>query len=104
MPQPELDLPHALALGVLHGPAELLPVSSSGHVALVPWLMGWSYAELDGELRKAFEVALHAGTAAALLLALGGEVGGAAPGGGVRTGGLGPSAVAATAADGPGVA
>ena len=40
----------------------------------VPWLLGWPYAELDGELRKAFEVALHAGTAAALLVALRREV------------------------------
>src|SRR3954464_8014453 len=75
MRPPELELPHALALGVLHGPAELLPISSSGHTELVPWLLGWSYADLDGELRKAFEVALHAGTAAALLAALRGEVG-----------------------------
>jgi undecaprenyl-diphosphatase len=75
MPAPELPLSHAAALGVLHGPAELLPISSSGHVALVPWLAGWSYTELDGELRKAFEVALHAGTAAALLIALRREVG-----------------------------
>jgi undecaprenyl-diphosphatase len=41
---------------------------------LVPALLGWSYAELDDELRKSFEVALHAGTAAALLIALRGEV------------------------------
>jgi undecaprenyl-diphosphatase len=72
---PRLPLRHALALGALHGPTELLPVSSSGHTELVPWLAGWSYGELDGELRKAFEVALHAGTAAALLVALREEVG-----------------------------
>lgn len=60
----------ALALGALHGPAELLPISSSGHVALVPWLLGWQYSELDGELRKSFEVALHAGAAAAMVVAL----------------------------------
>jgi undecaprenyl-diphosphatase len=71
---------HALALGLLHGPAELLPVSSSGHTTLVPWLLGWPYPELDPELRKAFEVALHAGTAAGLLVALRGEVGEAARG------------------------
>lgn len=64
----------AIALGLLHGPAELLPVSSSGHVAVVPWLCGWPYSRLDGELRKAFEVALHAGTAAALLIGLRDEV------------------------------
>jgi undecaprenyl-diphosphatase len=62
-------------LGLLHGPTELLPISSSGHTNLVPWLAGWPYAELDAELRKAFEVALHAGTAAALMVALRNEVG-----------------------------
>jgi undecaprenyl-diphosphatase len=42
---------------------------------LVPSLLGWSsYVELDDELRKSFEVALHAGTAVALLIALRGEV------------------------------
>jgi undecaprenyl-diphosphatase len=41
---------------------------------LVPALLGWSYADLDDELRKSFEVALHAGTAAALLIALRHEV------------------------------
>ncbi len=59
---------HAALLGLLHGPAELLPISSSGHVALIPWLLGWPYVELDPELRKSFEVALHLGTAAALLI------------------------------------
>jgi len=60
----------ALALGLLHGPAELVPVSSSGHVAAVPWLLGWEVAGWDGARRKELEVALHAGTAAALLLVL----------------------------------
>ena len=69
-----LRLREAVALGILHGPAELLPISSSGHVTLIPWLAGWDYVELDAELRKAFEVAVHAGTAAALLVALRGEV------------------------------
>jgi undecaprenyl-diphosphatase len=41
---------------------------------LVPALLGWSYADLDDELRKSFEVALHAGTAGALLIALRHEV------------------------------
>jgi undecaprenyl-diphosphatase len=69
-----LSLSEALVLGTLHGPAELLPISSSGHVTLVPWLLGWDYDSLDPELRKSFEVALHAGTAAALLLTLRAEV------------------------------
>jgi undecaprenyl-diphosphatase len=54
----------ALALGLLHGPVELVPVSSSGHVAALTWLLGWE----DGARRKELEVALHGGTAAALLL------------------------------------
>ena len=64
----------ALALGLLHGPTELLPVSSSGHTTLVPWLLGSSYPDHDPALRKSFEIALHAGTAAGLLFALRREV------------------------------
>ena len=60
----------ALALGLLHGPAELVPVSSSGHVAALPWLLGWEVAGWDGARRKELEVALHAGAAAAWLLVL----------------------------------
>src|SRR5260370_838263 len=75
-----LPLRQAVALGALHGPAELLPISSSGHTALIPWLLSWDYVELDHELRKSFEVALHAGTAAALLITLRGEVGEAVAG------------------------
>jgi undecaprenyl-diphosphatase len=73
-PEAGLPLRHALALGALHGPTELLPVSSSAHTTLVPWLAGWSYPQLDPELRKAFEVALHFGTAGALLVGLRREV------------------------------
>jgi undecaprenyl-diphosphatase len=58
----------AAALGAIQGPAELLPVSSSAHLTLVPWLAGWRWQELDAESRKSFEVALHAGAAAALLI------------------------------------
>lgn len=72
---PRLRAGQAIALGALHGPAELLPISSSAHTELVPALLGWEYAELDPELRKAFEAAVHGGTAAALLLALHEEVG-----------------------------
>jgi len=84
MPSPskgsQLPLGQAVALGALHGPAELLPISSSGHIELIPWLLDWSYVELDHELRKAFGVALHAGTAAALLITLRDEVGDAVGG------------------------
>jgi undecaprenyl-diphosphatase len=44
-------------------------VSSSGHLILVPHLLGWPYAQLDPELRKSFEVALHVGAAGAMLIA-----------------------------------
>jgi undecaprenyl-diphosphatase len=75
-PRREQDLAvgRALLLGSLHGPAELLPISSSGHIAVIPWLLRWDYARIDPELRKAFEVAVHAGTAAALLITLRPEV------------------------------
>ncbi|MDQ2675698.1 MAG: undecaprenyl-diphosphatase, partial [Actinomycetota bacterium] len=56
------------------GPTELLPVSSSAHISLVPWLAGWDWHALDDEARKAFEVALHGGTAAALMISLRGEI------------------------------
>jgi len=58
----------AVALGIVQGPAELLPVSSSAHIVLLPWLAGWDWEEIDPELRKSFEVALHTGAAAALLI------------------------------------
>jgi undecaprenyl-diphosphatase len=58
----------AVALGIVQGPAELLPVSSSAHIVLVPWLAGWDWEAIDPEVRKSFEVALHTGAAAALLI------------------------------------
>jgi undecaprenyl-diphosphatase len=64
----------AALLGLLHGPVELLPVSSSGHVVAVPWLLGWEVAGWEGKRHKELEVALHAGTAAALLIVLRGDV------------------------------
>jgi undecaprenyl-diphosphatase len=68
--QGPLSLPQAMALGLLQGPTELLPVSSSGHTSLIPWLARWPYAESDPALRKSFEVVLHAGSGLALAVAL----------------------------------
>jgi undecaprenyl-diphosphatase len=62
------SLRHAVALGLLQGPTELLPISSSAHTTLIPWLAGWPYARIDGERRKSFEVALHAGAGLALAI------------------------------------
>jgi len=58
-----------VVLGALQGPAELLPVSSSAHLALVSRLLGWSYPSLAPGDRKFFDVALHAGSAPALAVA-----------------------------------
>jgi undecaprenyl-diphosphatase len=66
--EPGLALRHAVALGLAQGPTELLPVSSSGHTTLIPFLAGWPYAELEDEVRKSFEVALHAGAGLALAI------------------------------------
>jgi undecaprenyl-diphosphatase len=55
---------HAVLLGALHGPAELVPVSSSAHVSLVAWLLGWEPG--SPARRKELEVLLHAGTGVAL--------------------------------------
>jgi undecaprenyl-diphosphatase len=65
---PGLSPARAVVLGTIQGPTELLPVSSSAHLSLVPRLAGWGWGEIDPEARKSFEVALHAGTAAALLV------------------------------------
>ena len=54
----------AALLGALHGAAELVPVSSSAHVALAAWLAGVDDA--SGARRKELEVLLHAGTGVAL--------------------------------------
>src|SRR5919106_4889178 len=70
----DLPLGEAVALGAIQGPTELLPVSSSGHLVLVPSMLGWRYRDLDPDLRKSFEVALHAGGAVALLIGLRREV------------------------------
>jgi undecaprenyl-diphosphatase len=58
----------AIALGAVQGPTELLPVSSSAHLTLLPWLAGWDGDGRNPELDKTFGVALHAGAAAALLI------------------------------------
>jgi undecaprenyl-diphosphatase len=65
---PGLTPARALVLGAVQGPAELLPVSSSAHLSLLPWLARWPWGRLDPEARKSFEVALHAGAAGALLI------------------------------------
>ena len=58
----------ALLLGVVQGLTEFLPISSSGHLILVPWLLDFHYLEQHPEFNKTFDVALHAGTLVAVLV------------------------------------
>ncbi len=57
-----MSLLHALILGITQGLAEYLPISSSGHLRLVPWLFGWDDFAGHPELELAFDVSLHLGT------------------------------------------
>ena len=56
-----MDVVQSIVLGIVQGVGEFLPVSSSAHLIVVPWLLGWQEHSL------AFDVALHAGTLVAVL-------------------------------------
>ena len=57
---------HAIILGIVQGLTEFLPISSSGHLLLVPWLFEWNDFD-DNSVEKAFDVALHIGTLIAVV-------------------------------------
>src|SRR5271167_2688875 len=57
-----MPLVQAIVLGIVQGLTEFLPVSSTAHLAVVAWLLGWKDPGL------AFDIALHVGTLAAVLL------------------------------------
>ena len=62
-----MSIIQALILGIIQGVTELLPISSSAHLAIIPWLLGWTNSESFNVAFEAFDVALHFGT----LLAIG---------------------------------
>ncbi len=62
-----MSLIEAIILGIVQGAGEFLPISSSGHLIVVPWLLGWKEHSL------AFDVALHLGTLFAVAGALLGD-------------------------------
>ena len=71
---PQIPVAHAIALGVIQGLSEFLPISSSGHLILVPWLFAWHELDAYPELKKTFDVALHLGTLVAVLVYFWGDL------------------------------
>ncbi|MGI9052743.1 MAG: undecaprenyl-diphosphate phosphatase [Ilumatobacteraceae bacterium] len=61
-----MPIVHALVLGLVQGFSEFLPISSSGHLLLVPYLFGWNDFNSEST-EKAFDVALHIGTVVAAI-------------------------------------
>ncbi|MBO6233667.1 MAG: undecaprenyl-diphosphate phosphatase [Clostridia bacterium] len=57
-----MDVIHSLILGIVQGLTELLPVSSSAHLNLFPWMFGWE------DIQASFDVALHIGTLLAIIV------------------------------------
>ncbi len=68
-----MSILQAIILGLTQGASEYAPISSSGHLILVPWLFGWSIVE-DAGLNKTFDVALHMGTLLGALIYFRGDV------------------------------
>lgn len=63
-----MSILQALVLGVIQGLTELLPISSSGHLAIIPWLFNWTSDPQFNIDFEGFDVALHFGTFLAIAL------------------------------------
>jgi undecaprenyl-diphosphatase len=70
----------ALLLGIVQGLTEFLPISSSGHLILVPWLQDYTFLQEHEQFNKTFDVALHIGTLVAVVAYFYRELYGAAAG------------------------
>ena len=57
-----MNIIQALILGIVQGLTELLPISSSAHLAIIPWIFDWTKSESFMVAFEGFDVALHAGT------------------------------------------
>lgn len=64
----------AVVLGIIQGLTEFIPISSSGHLSLAPWIFGFTFLEENPEISRTFDVALHVGTFLALLIAVRHEI------------------------------
>lgn len=63
-----MSIIQALILGIIQGLTELLPISSSAHLAIIPWMLGWTNSEIFNIDFEAFDVALHFGTLLAIVI------------------------------------
>ncbi len=63
-----MSILQAIILGVVQGLTELLPISSSAHLNLIPWIMGWINEPEFKIAFEGFDVALHIGTLFAILI------------------------------------
>ena len=63
-----MSILQALILGIIQGLTELLPISSSAHLNIIPWLLGWTNSEEFATAFEGFDVALHFGTLLAIAI------------------------------------
>jgi len=62
-----MSILQAIILGIVQGLTEFLPISSSGHLIIVPWALDWHFFLENPQLNKTFDVALHLGTLVAVV-------------------------------------